>query len=419
MTQVLSPGLRHGRVTIPSSKSQAHRLLICAALGQSPAELTIHGLSNDIRATIDCLQALGADIRPVSAHTLRIVPLSVPPEGACTLPCGESGSTLRFLLPVAGALGAKAVFSMEGRLPQRPLEPLAGLLQAHGMTLRQQGGLLSAEGRLTPGAFSLPGNVSSQYVSGLLMALPLLSDESTVEVTGPVESAAYISMTEDALARGGVLFSRQDWRYSIPGGQRPRYPASLCAEGDYSNAAFFLCMGAFSPEGVTVDGLDPASRQGDRAILRQLTAMGAEVSVAGGSVTVRRGALQGRTIDAAPIPDLIPVLSVAAAVCQGETNIVHAGRLRLKESDRLRSTAALLTALGGQVEELPEGLRIRGVPNLRGGTVDCCGDHRIAMSAAAAACICREPVTVCGSECVSKSYPDFWVHYAALKGASL
>ncbi len=278
---------------------------------------------------------------------------------------------------------------------------------------------LTVQGPLLSGKASVSGKGGSQLISGLLMALPLLSGESAVEVTGPVESAAYISMTEDALARGGVLFSRQDWRYRVPGGQRPRYPASLCAEGDYSNAAFFLCMGAFSPEGVTVDGLDPVSRQGDRAILRQLTAMGAEVSVSGGSVTVRRGTLQGRTIDAAPIPDLIPVLSVVAAVCQGETSIVHAGRLRLKESDRLRSTAALLTALGGQVEELPEGLKIHGVPALRGGTVDCCGDHRIAMSAAAAACVCREPVTVCGSECVSKSYPDFWAHYAALKGASL
>lgn len=419
MTEYLKPGPRSGSIAIPASKSQAHRLLICAALGQTPVELRLRGFSRDILATMDCLRALGAEIRQTGPELLWIEPISRIPQERCTLPCGESGSTLRFLLPLVGALGAEAVFRMKGRLPQRPLEPLAQLLCQQGMTLRREDDLLFCSGQLRPGGFSLPGNISSQYISGLLMALPLLAGDSTIQVTGPVESAAYIAMTEDALKQGGISFQKDGWQYTIPGGQRCRYPVRLEAEGDYSNAAFFLCMGAFSREGVTVSGLEPASSQGDRAILQQLRALGAQVTVHGNSVTVQRGVLQGCVIDAAPIPDLIPVLSVVASVAQGRTEIRHAGRLRLKESDRLSSTAALLCALGGQVQELPEGLVIQGVPILHGGSVDCCGDHRIAMSAAVAACTSNGTVIVNDSLCIEKSYPDFWKHFASLKGAFL
>ena len=323
------------------------------------------------------------------------------------------------VLPVVGLLGAEAVFHMEGRLPQRPLHPLDEVLTAHGMTVRQEGSLLFCGGKLRPGAFSLPGDVSSQYISGLLMALPLLDEASSLTVTGQMESAAYIAMTESVLNRGGIALRRSGSVWHIPGGQRCRFPADIRAEGDWSNAAFFLCMGALSPAGISVRGLDLASPQGDRAVLDILTAMGAEVSVSEEAVTVRRGALRGVAIDAGPIPDLIPVLCVTAAGAAGDTQIFNAGRLRLKESDRLRTTAVLLTALGGHVEEQPSGLLVHGTGHLTGGTADACGDHRIAMSAATAACLCTEPVTVSGSECVAKSYPDFWNDFSALKGGAL
>lgn len=418
MNKELLPGTRHGCVGIPASKSQAHRLLICAAMAEGETLLHCNGISQDIAATVDCLNALGAQIEDTE-DTLRIRPISAVPGGLCHLPCGESGSTLRFLLPLVGALGVEAVFHREGRLPRRPLAPLDGELAAHGMTLTAQGADLYCGGRLRPGDYTLPGNVSSQYVSGLLMALPLLEGESRLIVTGKVESAAYITMTEDALRLSGISFDKDEFQYTLPGGQRAKLPAELAVEGDWSNAAFFLCLGALSPKGMKVMGLSNRSSQGDRAVLGLLRGFGAEIWESEDAILIRKGSLRGQTIDAAPIPDLIPVLSVVASAAEGETRIENAGRLRLKESDRLRSTTELLRTLGADITELPEGLIIRGRERLHGGTVDSAGDHRIAMSAAVAASICQERVTVLGAECVQKSYPRFWEDFEQLEGVSL
>ena len=412
----MSPGPRTGRVTIPASKSQAHRLLICAALGREPVELVCGGPSADILATAKCLNALGADIQQTAPDRFSVRPIAAVPGGAAQLACGESGSTLRFLLPLVGALGAEGAFVMEGRLPQRPLAPFDSVLKEHGMTLHQEGSRLRCGGQLRPGDYTLPGDVSSQYISGLLMALPRLAGDSTLAVTGHMESAGYVAMTEDALHLSGIRFTREGQSWRIPGGQCCRLPGLCRVEGDWSNAAFFLCAGALSPEGITVEGLSLTSSQGDRAVVDILRAFGAQVTEGNNSVTVRKGALRGITIDAAPIPDLIPALSAVAAAAEGTTYIENAGRLRLKESDRLKSTAALLSALGGQAEEQEAGLVIRGRARLDGGTADPWNDHRIAMAAAVAACSCRGPVTVTGSQCVAKSYPRFWEDFQQLKG---
>lgn len=415
MNKTILPGARTGEVHIPASKSQAHRMLLCAAMGEKEVTLRCRGLSKDILATVACLKALGASV-DAEGEVLHLRPVSAPPSGLCPLPCGESGSTLRFLLPLVGALGASAVFEREGRLPERPIEPLRRELCRNGMDIRGDGARLYCSGQLRPGAFSLPGNISSQYISALLMTLPLLEGESTLHIEGALESAAYVAMTEEVLRLGGVQTEKTGAGYRIPGGQRCRFAPELSVEGDYSNAAFFLCAGALSERGIRVTGLDPQSRQGDRAIVPLLEEMGAQVASDGSSVTVKRDALHGITIDASPIPDLIPVLSVVAAAASGETRVIHAQRLRLKESDRLHSTTQMLRALGAEAEELPDGLVIRGGRTLAGGTVDACGDHRIAMSAAVAGGICRGAVTICGSECVQKSYPDFWTDFQQLKG---
>lgn len=417
MKHSVFPGSRSGTVKIPASKSMAHRLLIAAALGKDSKILHFDGFSNDIGATIVCLRALGAEITELGGGSWRVAPVGAVSDAECSLFCGESGSTLRFLLPIVGILGANAVFHMEGRLPERPLEPLQTILCEHGMKIEKTGDLLVCSGKLSGETFEIPGNVSSQYVTGLLAALPLLPGSSTLRVTGNVESAAYIAMTEQVLRMAGIRFEKVGWEYSISGGQMYDLPEHVEVEGDWSNAAFFLCAGALSPAGVCVAGLHRHSAQGDRAVLDILREMGAEVTAEEETVTVRRGALRGVTIDARPIPDLIPVLSVLAALAEGETVIEHAGRLRLKESDRLTSTAAMLSALGGQVTELPEGLCIQGVSQLAGGTVEACNDHRIAMAAAVAAGGCRGNVVVRGSECVNKSYPDFWRDLDGLKGA--
>ena len=238
-------------------------------------------------------------------------------------------------------------------------------------------------------------------------------------MTGKLESAGYIAMTEDALRLSGIRLQKSGLTYTIPGGQTARLPAQCHVEGDWSNAAFFLCMGALSPAGVTVTGLSAASSQGDRAVLDVLRRFGADVRATQDAVTVRRGALHGVTIDAAPIPDLIPVLSVVAALADGETQIVNAARLRLKESDRLESTAAMLRALGAQVEVHDSGLTITGRKMLTGGTVDPQRDHRIAMAAATAACGCTGDILLSGSQAVSKYYPRFWEDFGSLTGGSL
>lgn len=405
MTQTIAPGPRSGSVCAPASKSQAHRILICAALTGRETVIECSTVSNDIAATADCLRALGYGIT-LENGIIRVYPADV--RGTRRLLCGESGSTLRFLLPVVGALGANAVFHMEGRLPERPLAPLDGELEAHGMTLSRRGSELECSGRLRGGEFTLPGNISSQYISGLLLALPLLPEDSILHVIAPVESADYIAMTESALTLSGVRFDKRGSDYYIPGNQKYSMPRSVSVEGDYSSAAFFLCMGALSADGVCVSGLSPDSRQGDRRITNVLRSFGAEVSAHGDSVFVSRRELRGITIDAAMIPDLIPTLSVIAAAADGETRIINAGRLRLKESDRLNATCRMLSALGADIYETDSGLVICGKPMLSGGTADSFGDHRIAMSAAVAAGICRSPVVITAAECAAKSYPRFW-----------
>ena len=413
MNFVISPGTRTGAVRIPASKSQAHRLLICAVLGKNPVTVCCDGLNADILATIACLRALGAEITEEDG-ALRVEPIRETPDGLCCLPCGESGSTLRFLLPVAGALGADAVFLREGRLPERPLEPLLSELVRGGMMFRSEGGKLFCAGKLAPGAYTLPGNISSQYISALLFALPRLAGDSTLTITGTRESEGYITMTENALVQSGVRLYKTDSGYDIPGGQICSLPGTVEVEGDYSSAAFFLCMGALSRAGITVSGLRADSAQGDRAVLDTLRAMGAVVEETPSGITVRRGALRGTVIDAGPVPDLIPALCALAAAAEGETRVVNAARLRLKESDRLATTAGLLSALGADIEELPEGLVVRGGA-LRGGAVSAQHDHRIAMAAAVAACSCTEPVTVEGWDCTNKSYPRFREDFNALK----
>lgn len=415
MTLTILPGELSGTVRAPASKSQAHRLFICAALGRTETTIGCDSLSKDIEATIACLNALGANIRETAPGEFTVTPIRERPVGLRELFCGESGSTLRFLLPVVGVLGAEAVFRMEGRLPERPLAPLDRELTARGMTLRQDGESLYCSGKLSAGDYTLPGDVSSQYISGLLMALPVLGEKSTITITGKTESAAYIEMTLEAQALAGVRPGRSETGYAIPAGAIYALPERTAVEGDWSGAAFYLCAGALSADGVTVTGLNPGSTQGDRAVMDILRSFGAEVTVGDDAVTVKKGALRGITIDASPIPDLIPALCAAAAAAEGETKIINASRLRLKESDRLSTTADYLKSLGVQVTEEADGLIVLG-GGLRGGRLTAHNDHRIAMAAAVAACGCAEPVTIEGCSCVKKSYARFWEDYTQLKG---
>ena len=412
MELFLPHGPLGGRVDAIASKSQLQRLLLCAALADR--ETVVHGASDaaDVQAMCRCLRALGACMT-ADGEALRVQPVTEQAHGAAD--CGESGATLRFLLPVAAALGKNTTFRLHGRLPQRPLGPLWDALEAHGARLsRPAPDELLCAGRLESGRFLLPGDVSSQFFSGLLFALPLLSGASELRAATPPESAGYIVLTLAALRRFGIVTEPLPDGWAIPGGQRYRSPGAVRAEGDWSNAAFWLAAGALSRP-VTVTGLQAESAQGDRAILEDLRRFGAEVEQNADTVTVRPAPLHGFDLNVRDTPDLAPPLALLAACAAGTTRITGAARLRYKESDRLASIAAALRALGAAVQLLPDGLEITG-GRLTGGTVDACGDHRIAMLAAIASARCD--VRLHGAECVEKSDPHFWQTLAGLRSGT-
>ena len=392
MDITITPKKLSGSVTAIPSKSQAHRLLICAAFAHAPTVLRCPETNRDMDATAGCLNALGADIRRTETGYF-VKPIQALPESAL-LNCQDSGSTLRFLLPVAGALGVDTVFQLEGRLPQRPLSPLWEEMERMGCTLtRPTPDTIRCQGKLRAGEYTISGAVSSQFITGLLLACARIPGESQITITGKLESAPYVTMTLDAMAAFGVKIDD----YRVSGGRPFHSPGELTVEGDWSNGAFFLAAKALGSD-VEVANLSPASAQGDRA-----------------AATLLPGLKENITIDASHIPDLVPILAVTAAANRGAvfTNIA---RLRLKESDRVESVIAMLEGLGGKAEADENTLRVSGT-GLTGGTVDAKNDHRIAMSAAIAATVCREPVTILGAECVSKSYPQFFEEYKHLGGS--
>ena len=404
MNVTITPTLLHGAVVPPPSKSQAHRLLLAAALAHGASTLSNVAFSQDIQATVRCLEALGADVRR-EGDCLSVTGLSGKTASGGELPrldCGESGSTLRFLIPVALAVRGGGVFTGRGRLMERPQEPYFAIFREKGVSYGQKGDTLTVSGRLAPGVYTLPGNVSSQFITGLLYALPLLPGDSEIRLTTPLESRGYVDMTMDALKEFGVAVKYDGERiFRVPGNQTG-HPAAMTVEADWSNAAFWY--GAkFLGCPVEIGGLDQASVQGDRAIAGFYDQLQGTGSL---------------DLDVSQCPDLVPPLAAMAALRSGETTrIVNAGRLRIKESDRLATVTEVLNALGAQVEEYEDHLVIHGKEKLAGGvTVSGHNDHRIAMMAAIAAIRCEAPVTITGAECVKKSYPRFWEDYRRLGG---
>lgn len=433
MNMRIIPGHLAGEIRAPSSKSEAHRALICAAFSPGITDIACSTTSADIEATISCLEALGARVARTS-RGFRVRPVpgtsatdNLPePYPDAALDCGESGSTLRFLLPVVCALGCGASLASHGRLPNRPLSPLYEQLVSHGARLSQQGvSPLVVEGSISAGRYELPGNVSSQYVSGLLLAAPLLRSPMEVVVSEPVESRPYIDLTIEVLERFGVevscsrgtnTASRPALVYDVSAPRGLVSPGSFEVGGDWSNAAFWLAAGALGKRGVAVRGIDAHSAQGDRQILAALSLLGAHVLRTPEGAAVRPGELSGATLDVSSCPDLVPPIAAAAACAKGATEIRGAARLRLKESDRIETVSAALRALGAHVETTGDGLVIEGASELPGGTVDAAGDHRIAMMAAVVATRCSGPTTIVGAECVEKSYPRFFEDFRALGG---
>lgn len=418
MKIICFPAGLSGTVRAIPSKSDAHRKLICAALSQNGGMLPIPApYCDDIAATIRCLKALGADI-DASADSLTVRPIRRQPHA--DLDCGESGSTLRFLLPVAAAVCSDISVTGSGRLPERPIAALTDAMSAHGVHFDSTKLPLHASGTLTGGQYSVAGNISSQFLSGLLMALPVCCGNSEIRLTTALQSSAYVTMTLDTLRTFGaeINISSVDsmLRYGIIGNCPLYMPSALQIDGDWSNAAFWIAAGALQTHPVTVTGLRTDSVQGDKQVCTILSEAGAVLSADEGRITVLGDTIRPFDADMNGIPDLLPILAVCAAFAEGDSHFTNAARLRLKESDRLRSVAEMLSALGGQVTEHEDGLTVHGIGFLRGGTVDAQNDHRLVMAAAIAALRCRSDVSILGAEAVNKSYPAFFQDYIALGG---
>lgn len=375
------------------------------ALSSNPGEVIMDTTSVDIQATKECL-----------LHLSDAIP---------NLQCQESGSTLRFLLPIAMTQKNKVIFTGSGRLPTRPLSPLKEEMESHGCHFSKTTGnsqeIFTVEGRLTCGNFILPGNISSQYITGLLFALPLLCGDSQISITSPLESSAYVDLTLEVIRSFGVKICVTEKNslltFHIFGRQEYVSPGAVKAEGDWSNSAFWIIGGIIEKNSaITLTQLDSNSSQGDSKILSLAKAMGGVIKSSNHEICALPRKLRGIEIDGSGIPDLIPILAVAASVSEGQTRIYNAARLRIKESDRLASMTECLKALGGKIEELEDGLIIQGVPYLTGGIVDSHNDHRIVMAMAIAASCASEPITIKGAEAVNKSYPDFFKDFSRLGG---
>ena len=413
MRAVVQPFRAAGTVRVPASKSELHRLLIAAALADRETRIAGCAGSEDVRATIRCLAALGAEIRSdENGYAVKPLPLT-PRREQALLDCGESGSTLRFLLPVAAALGA-AEFTGRGRLPERPIGPLLREMALHGAVPSADKLPLTVSGHLSGGVFTLPGNISSQFVTGLMLAAPLLG-ETEIRIEGSLESMDYVRMTAAAQAVFGVETEVSEHCAVIHGGQRYCSPGQTAAGGDWSGAAFPLCLGALGGP-VSVTGLDLSSTQGDRSVIGILRSAGAKVCMEDGSATVSGSALSALELDVSGIPDLVPSLAALLMHARGRSVFYHAGRLRLKESDRLASTCAMVNALGGQASVCDDRLIVDGRTHCAGGVVDGSGDHRIVMAALIGASACAGASEICGVEAAAKSWPAFFEDMQLLGG---
>ena len=408
MTAYIRPGPPpSGVLAAPPSKSMAHRAVLCAALADGESRLTGLAHSQDIDATLAAAAALGAQVEAGEswARIAGAAPLQAP---AAPVDCCESGSTLRFLIPLAALTGRPVAFTGRGRLMQRPQSVYQELFASQGLRFEQEGDTLTVAGPLRPGCFSLAGDVSSQFISGLLFALPLLDGDSRLCLKPPVESRSYIEMTRAAQSLFGVASAWLDeYTLAVPGGQAYR-PRDMAIEGDWSQAAFPAALGVLAGD-VTVTGLEPGTLQGDAVILDILRRCGGRAEAVPGGVRFQKSALHGTKIDLADCPDLGPILMALGLLCEGETVIANAGRLRLKESDRIAAMEQELRKLGGQIESDGGTVTIRrSVLHAPAGPLWGHNDHRVVMSLTVLAAAAGLPVQIDGAEAVAKSWPGFF-----------
>lgn len=427
---IIEPKKLSGIVNVPPSKSLSHRGIICAGLSEDVSVVENLIYSDDIITTIEAMKQFGMQVlgeekvgeryrltlqnkqmTNLKANNYKVI------SEASTIHCSESGTTIRFLMPFFTLSSAPMTFTGKGRLGERPYETFYKILRQQDIPYQTTNGLLpvTIEGTLMPGVFQMAGNVSSQFISGLLLVLPLLSEDSTIELTTPLESKGYVDLTLDTSQKFGVNVEMPDAQtFSIKGNQAYR-GSEYAVEGDYSQAAFWLVAGSLG-NNVELKGMQKTSLQGDHAILEIVERIGGKIIWGQDNVKAIQSDLSTVTVDASQCPDLVPILTVLLSMGSGTSEIINAGRLRIKESDRLKAICTELNKMGGEVEELEEGLRINGVKGFKGAKVDSWNDHRIAMALAIAATLADGPVEITGFEAVKKSYPMFWEDYEKLGG---
>lgn len=411
----ITPANLNGRIWIPASKSLCHRAIIAAGLAKGESNIDNVTSSDDINATCAGMTDMGVNMqRKDNGLTINGDELLNGIKGE--IDCIESGSTLRFLIPLVLTTGEKVTFKGRGNLKSRPLTPYYKIFEEQNIKYDNSNGLpLTVEGMLNPGEYEVPGNISSQFITGLLFALPLLKGDSKIIITNELESKSYVDLTIDILKKFSVMVKNNKYKEFIIKGNQKYVPVNYKVEGDFSQAAFWLVAGILGGE-VECVGVDTASLQGDKVIVDFIKEMGGIIIDRKDSLLAKISKTKGITIDAHDCPDLVPVLAVLGALSEGTTNIVNAGRLRIKESDRLKAIATELTKLGADIKETENGLTINGKEMLKGGEVDSWNDHRIAMALSIASIRCENPVIINNSSAVKKSYPEFYKHFSLLGG---
>ena len=407
-----------GTIASIPAKAHAHRALICAALANSPSTILLSRTSKDIDATMDSLRGLGAHV-VYKNKVVTVTPGPVPTKG--NVVPHESGTTLRLLLPVAASICNEVDVDAKGRLPDRPLEPMLGEMKAHGVTFSQDKPPFTMTSLLQGGQFSMVGDVSSQFFSGLLLAAPQCGG-ATVTSTTQLQSSDYVTLTTTTMANFGVTVDHTpasdtvQESFAVAANTTFKGQSNYQIEGDWSNTAIWMVAAGMTGKPITITGMNKNSVQADRRIMQIMIDTGCDVVWDGMNVTVMGRAVKPIHADLEQMPDMLPVMAALACSIHGESSFVKGARLRLKESDRLEAVANLVRNLGGTVREDGDDLYIIGSGILKGGQGDCVNDHRLVMAGTLMALISENPVTLKDSEAITKSYPDFFEDWNLLGG---
>ncbi|MBN4050957.1 MAG: 3-phosphoshikimate 1-carboxyvinyltransferase [Alkaliphilus sp.] len=412
----IQPARLEGSIELPPSKSYSHRAIICAGLTDGKSEIINISYSEDVKTTINAMRLMGAEIKEHS-DKLEISGVSVVDDKKRRIDCSESGSTLRFFIPIALLQNRETVFTGKNSLKTRPINTYLEIMDKQGIWYNRINRELpiSIKGKLRAGKFVVDGNVSSQFITGLLFVLPLLNGNSKIVVKAGLESKKYVDMTIELLKRFEIIIVNNNYReFYVEGNQKYR-ACDYEIEGDFSQAAFWLAAGVLGGK-VSIEGVNLDTLQGDKIIVDIIKKMGGNVIEKGSTLHIVESKLNGVTIDVSECPDLVPILAVLGALSGGTTKIINAKRLRFKESDRLKAISTELNKIGADIKENIDGLIIRGKEKLKGGEVNTWGDHRIAMALSIASIKCESAVIINNPNVVKKSYPNFFEDFKKLGG---